>query len=307
MSRRGVRRSKVLPTKREAIDWGARVEAEIMAGSTGAASPQPLSEVLTRYAREVSPTKRGERWESLRLNNFAKSDLGRIRMRDLGPEDIARWRDARLAVVSPGTVRRELNLLSAVLTKAVKEWRLIASNPCEDVTKPTPPPARDRLVTDDEIERLVHVAGDDLGNATARAIHAFRLACVTGMRAGEIVGLRWAAVDLDSRVARLARTKNGTAREVPLSLAAVDLLRPLAGRDPIFGLHSRQLDALFRKVREKAAIEGLTFHDSRHRAITDLSQKLDVLALAKMVGHRNIRQLLTYYDASASDLARRLD
>lgn len=200
-----------------------------------------------------------------------------------------------------------MTLLTAVLSVAVREWRLIAVNPCTDVRKPAAPPARDRLVTDDEIERLLQVAGADLTTATARAIHAFRLACLTGMRAGEILGLRWDAVDLDKRVARLARTKNGGARVVPLSLAAVDLLRPLAGQDPIFGLDSSQLDSLFRKVRAKAAIEGVTFHDSRHRAITDLSKKLDVLALAKMVGHRNLNQLLTYYDAAASDIARRLD
>ena len=90
-------------------------------------------------------------------------------------------------------------------------------------------------------------------------------------------------------------------------ISAVRLLEALPELNPVFGLSSRQLDALFRKSRDKAQVIGLTFHDSRHAAITRLSKKLDVLALAKMVGHTDIRMLMVYYDESAEELARRLD
>lgn len=53
-------------------------------------------------------------------------------------------------------------------------------------------------------------------------------------------------------------------------------------------------------------VDGLTFHDLRHSAITRLAKKLDVLALAKMVGHRDLRQLMIYYNPSAEELAGRL-
>jgi integrase len=51
----------------------------------------------------------------------------------------------------------------------------------------------------------------------------------------------------------------------------------------------------------------MTFHDSRHEAITRLASKLNVLELARMVGHTNINQLRTYYNATAEDIASRLD
>ena len=127
------------------------------------------------------------------------------------------------------------------------------------------------------------------------------------MRAGEIIGLTAEDVDLDRRVARLPLTKNGSAREVPLSTEAVRLLRALPEDDPMFGLTSRQLDALWRKLRDRAAVENLHFHDARHEAITRLSRKIDVLALARMVGHRDIKMLLRYYDETAEDLAKRLE
>jgi integrase len=56
----------------------------------------------------------------------------------------------------------------------------------------------------------------------------------------------------------------------------------------------------------RSLVEGLTFHDFRHEAITRLARKLDVLDLARMVGHRDLRQLAIYYNATAEEMAGRL-
>jgi integrase len=157
------------------------------------------------------------------------------------------------------------------------------------------------------MDRIGFCAGADLKNATARAFHAFLFSCETAMRAGEVIGLTWDRIDLERRVAHLAHTKNGRPRDVPLSLEAVRLLEALPDLDPVFGLSSRQLDILFRKSRDKAGVADLTYHDSRHYAITRLSRKLDVLDLARMVGHTDLRMLMTYYNESAESIARRLD
>ena len=127
------------------------------------------------------------------------------------------------------------------------------------------------------------------------------------MRAGEICRLVSEDIDIERRVARLTHTKNGLPRDVPLSSEAIRLIQVLPVGDPIFGLSTAQLDALWRKVRDRAEIVDLTFHDSRHAAITRLAKKLDVLALARMVGHKDLRQLQTYYNETAEELARRLD
>ncbi len=305
VSRRGVRRSRVFPTRQAAKDWAARQEYEILHHDEVAAKTT-LDEVLERYAREVSPRKRGHRWEAIRLEKFRRDPIARLQMRELRPEYFAQWRDARLREVSPGTVIREMQLFSTVLNTARLEWGLISSNPLSDVRRPSPPPPRDRLPTEDEIERMRHVAGEDLRHATARAFHAFLFALETAMRAGEIVGLTWDRIDLEKRVAHLARTKNGRPRDVPLSSEAVRLLEALPRMEPVFGLSSQQLDVLFRKVRDRAGVTDLTFHDSRHAAITRLAKKLDVLALARMVGHRDLRMLQVYHNESAEEIAKRL-
>jgi integrase len=306
VARKGIRKSKLFDSKQAAKDWAARQEYLIL-NAKPKGETTTFSDALLRYAKEVSPTKRGHRWEILRLERVRKDAIAAKSMRDLTPADFARWRDARLLEVAPGTVNREMTLLSGVLTVARKEWGLIDVNPISDVRKPTKPPPRDRLATEAEMDALAISAGDDLTNATARAFHAFLFAIETAMRAGEIVGLTWDRVNLDARYCSLPMTKNGTARDVPLSSEAVRLLEALPEADPVFDLTSRQLDVLWRKLRGRAGVVDLTFHDSRHIAITRLARKLDVLDLARMVGHRNISQLMAYYNATAPEIAKRLD
>lgn len=75
---------------------------------------------------------------------------------------------------------------------------------------------------------------------------------------------------------------------------------------PLFGLTDRSRDVLFRKGRDRSLIKGLTFHDTRHEAITRLARKIEPLALARMTGHTNLQELMTYYNESAADIAARL-
>ena len=102
------------------------------------------------------------------------------------------------------------------------------------------------------------------------------------------------------------KSKNGTGRRVPLSALARRVLTDVGVGDRGVGTTVRQKDALFRKIVKKAGIEGLTFHDSRHTAITRLAKKLTVLELARMVGHKDLNMLLVYYNESAEEIARKL-
>ena len=301
-----IRRSKVFSTKQEAKDWAAREEYKIK-NEARVVADMPLSEVLMRYEREVSPSRRGHRWESMRLVKIAK-EIGHHRLGDLDATKIAAWRDARLRQVSPASVRREMGLVSAVLRVARQEWGLLNHDPTEGVRMPQKPVPRDRLPTREEMERLAHVAGTDLTKTKARVWHAFRFACETAMRAGEIAGLTWDNIDVSARVAHLPITKNGYSRDVPMSKAAMALLEELPKMDPVFGLTTQQIDANFRGMKARAQVEGLRFHDSRAQALTMLSRKVDVLTLAKISGHRDLRILQNvYYRETAASIAARLD
>lgn len=137
---------------------------------------------------------------------------------------------------------------------------------------------------------------------------AFLMALVTGMRAGEICGLKWS--DMQPSSARLAMTKNGSARQVPLSSTAQRLVERMRGWDTdlVFGIKSQTLDALFRKARAKTGLAGFTFHDSRHTAATRIgkSGKLQLLEMCRMFGWKNTSQALVYFNMTAKELALKL-
>ncbi len=304
--RKGIRKSKVFRTKAEAARWGAR--QEYLLENENAPSGRVLfSEVLDRYGREVSQKKPGANWEIARIGLLTRDRIAKQKIGDITSTDMADWRDRRLMQVSPGSVQREINLLSHVFQIARKEWRMISKSPLTDVARPKSPPPRTRIPQRHEIEAMAFVAGRDLAQITARVYWAFLFACETAMRAGEIAGLSSDTVDYASRVAHLPKTKNGEARDVPLSSEAVRILQSMPDQDLLFNVTPEQISALFARLRKRANVHGLTFHDSRREGTTRLSKKLEVLDLARVTGHKDIRELMTYYKSSAADMARQLD
>lgn len=77
------------------------------------------------------------------------------------------------------------------------------------------------------------------------------------------------------------------------------------GRDPdrVFTVSSASADALFRKAKARALIEGLHFHDTRREATSRLAKKVDVLTLARITGHKDLRMLMIYYQTDMADVA----
>ncbi|GFM86129.1 integrase [Pseudomonas cichorii] len=317
VAKQGVRDSQTFDTKAAAVAWATAREVEIMAqcGKSRLTVSMTLSEALRRYKLDVSPTKAGQRWEELRLDRFDRElewvgDL----MERITSEQVAQWRDARLKVVKTATVRREMTLLSSVFEIARLEWKVCLANPVRDAKRPSNGPPRERRVAPGEISALINRLGHVEGQAPVTLMqelsYAFLIAIESAMRQGEILGMTAKWVNLRERFVRLPKTKNGSSRNVPLSKRACELLEPLyKGKGPndrLFRLESASADTMFRRVRDELGIDGLTFHDTRHEAITRLARKIDVLDLARMTGHKDLKSLMIYYNATASEVAERL-
>lgn len=295
------------PTKQEAVAWAAKVEGEWYANKRGNVPNRPLGDLLVRYGQDVSVKKAGARWERLRLDLIGRDPIGAVRLPELNSTHFAEWRDRRLKQVSPASVRREWTLLNHAMNIAVKEWRWLSANPLRDVTRPPQPQDRDRRISPAEIEQLLIAFGWDGEPTTVsqRVCAAFLFAIETGMRAGEIAALTWPLVF--EHHLHIPKSKNGRKRDVPIFPETRAILDKLPKGGPeVFNLKPAQIDALFRKARDRTPIQDLHFHDTRHEAITRLAtvRKLDILDLARMVGITNLKQLLTYYNRSAEDVAR---
>lgn len=290
--RKGIRKSATFPSKGAAQAWAGRLEAEIIGGSRGDVPDLPFSDLLDRYERDVSSLKKGYRWESVRIGLFKRDRLAKVKLRRLDASDVAAWRDRRLKAVSGASVRREWNLLSHACNVALKEWRWLKFNPFKDVKRPKGALHRTRMASDEERTALANIGTTP---ARRRVLDAFLFAEECAMRAGEIC-----KAQVSGTVATLRDTKNGTARLVPLSQRAIELY------GDGFALSPSGIDAIWRQMTKEAGIVDLHFHDSRRTAITRLSKKLDIYELARTVGHKNLNELLTYYETSAEDLAKKL-
>jgi integrase len=311
--RHGKRESATFRTKAEAAAWAQQREAEL----TGARLPdKTLDDALARYAAEKAPSLAGSRWAAGKLRNLRAYPLAKKPLTAIAGPDIAEWRDARLSgprlrgvgSVAPSTVNRELNLLRSVLEAARLDWGWLRVNPMADVKRPKNPPSRRRRISEDEIAAVcagLGYAGGEPVTLSQRVAVAFLFSLETAMRGGEVVRIR--PRDLRPLSVHLPKTKNGDARDVPLSRRARELLALLPDGDPVFGLTDSQRESLFRKGCKRAGVVGLHYHDSRAEAIWRLSKKLDVLELARVIGHRQISSLMHYYDATADELAAKLD
>jgi len=304
----GQRKSKTFDTKRLAQAW----VAEMVTKDTGVALlNSTLADLSARYEREVSEAKKGARWEMIRLEMYEREypKLFARKLSSIQREDIEQLIDDRLKQVKPSTVNRDLNLIANLFTQA-RRWRMMTHNPMADIKRPKDPPPRDRRISQDEIDRLLvaldHVDGAQPRTQRQKVATAFLIALETAMRQGEICKVTWDDVHLDERYVFLPHTitKTGVQRNVPLSKEAVRLIGTLPKeKEEMLGVSAGVVSTMFRRAVADSAIDNLTFHDSRHEATTRLAQKLPVLDLARVTGHRDIKQLMTYYNKDARELA----
>jgi integrase len=304
-----VRDSATFDTKTQARAWADQREQEIRTGVSASDEARTVGDIFIKYARDISSKKRGRKWEEVRLLKLGRDPLALVALSTLSKYDFIDWRDRQ--TISAGSIRREMNLINHALEIARTEWGWLTANPLKEVTRPKEPRARTRRPTQDEIDRIVHALGWWQGcritDISQRVAVAYLFAIETAMRAGEIVGLTPADIDMKKRTAHLPITKNGLSRDVPLSKEAVTLLKQLQPwGDTVFQLNGKSLDVLFRRARDACGITDLRFHDSRREATSRLTKKLHALELAQMTGHTNLSELLTYYKESAAELAKKL-
>ncbi|MGQ0621073.1 MAG: integrase [Panacagrimonas sp.] len=298
-------------TKALADKWARDVERDIdrnLFVDRTEADKNTLKDLIERYMREVTPTKRSRTTEASFLAALMRRPIAEIRMSALSSAHISAYRDARLRDVAAGTVNKELNHIGHVIETGRREWNVqLPENPVRLVRRPKNPRARDRRFVDDEEARLFE-ACEDARNTHLRPV--IRLALETGMRRGEILSLLWKHVDLNKRVAYLPETKNGESRGVPPSSAAVETLRrlPRAIKGQVFhGLTAEAIKKAFTRAIKRAEIENFHFHDLRHEATSRLFEKgLNPMEVASITGHKTLQMLRRYTHLRAEDLARKL-
>jgi integrase len=185
----------------------------------------------------------------------------------------------------------------------------VPSNPARLVRLRTELNARMRFLSRAEYAELLGIIQRD----NPQQAPAFILSVYTGMRWGEQFSLEWSQVDLERKIIRLTKTKNGSARNVPLNAVALDALKQQkeavsheAG-DPVFPRPGTRSDCRwwFEPALREAKISEYTWHNNRHTFCSWLAMAgVSTREIQVLAGHKTITMAARYAhlspDATAS-------
>lgn len=331
----GKRHSVCGRTRAAALQELGRTIAASRAAIDGAATT--LAGLLDRWLDEVvAPALRPR---TVRLyGDIARLHLipalGSLPLAELRPEHVRRLHAALLALgLAPKTVRIAHGVLHGALQQAMA-WQLVSGNVAALARPPRVPRKEIAVLDAGQVRRLLDAAEG------GRWATLLTLALATGMRQGELLGLRWEDIDLDAGLVRvqrqlgrdgmLAEPKTASGRRViALPSSAVAMLRshrrereerpPAPGHyEPVFCTSTgkplcwRNVSRVFKAQLRQAALPAVPFHALRHTAVALLiRQGVHPKVIQERLGHGSAATTLDYYGhllpGLGRDAAARLD
>ena len=199
--------------------------------------------------------------------------------------------------LKPPTIRRYLATLSSLFSFAGRSGWLV-QNPVAQFDKRSLPesPPRTRFLSREEYRRLIAAAEPHLKPIVEMAVQ-------TGLRSGELLGLRWDQLDLDRREIQLVVTKSNQPRVVPLSDRAVAIFvaspriaeSPFVFTNPSTGHRYKTVKRAFQTACRRSGIEDFRFHDLRHTfASWAVQNGADLYRVSRILGHSTLQMTTRY-------------
>ncbi len=287
----------------DAKKWAQHTEAAIREGrhfKTAEAKKHTFDDLVKRYCLEVLPNynEHEQKDRKSKLKWWSKG-IGHYLLADISASVISE-RKSQLDR-APATVDKYLKNLSHLFNMAVNEWEWLEENPVKKVKSPKLPRGRVRFLSDDERVSLLQACKESSNPLLHLCV---TLALSTGMRQGELMGLKWADVNLKEHFIILHETKNGERRRVPLAGYALELLKahskvrrldtPLLfpGKNPDKPIELRKP---FDNALKQAGIVDFRWHDLRHCTASYLAMNGASLAeIAEVLGHKTLQMVKRY-------------
>lgn len=291
--------TKTFILKRDAEAWARQTEAclergDIPAEIRSSSERRTLAEIVIRYRDTISIRKKGHDVERIVLNAFLRDPIAALWADALTQGDFAEYRDRRLLTVCSNTLRREFSTLHHMLEVARSEWSLsLRANPLHKLRVGRSSPHRERRLQSGEECRLMASADQ----CRSKMIRPFiSMALETGMRRGELLKLLWSDVDIEARSVLVRDAKNGSSRHIPLTKRATMVLASLPRDNAlVFPMRANAFRLTWERLRKRADLEDLHFHDLRHEAVSRLFELgLTAPEVALVSGHRDARMLFRY-------------
>ena len=282
--------------KADAERWAIEQEALMQTGQFGRVQTKDLnvSDLMRSYLEKVTPTKRGAAQEFRRISRLMKErDLMFTPLLSAKPHIFASFRDRRLKD-GVRACQYDLVLLRHAWNMARVEWGWpLGDNPLSLIRMPKNNPPRERRLRAGEYEALRDAAH---GSRAWYLWPIVDIAIETAMRRGEILNLEWQHIDWKKQLAFLTMTKNGRSRWVPLSEVALKHIdQAPRTADRVFPITDIAFRQAWDRLRNRAGVNGLTFHDLRHEAISrKFESGINIPQVMAISGHQSAGQLFRY-------------
>jgi integrase len=273
-------------------------EADLVrSGSAQMGQPDRTFAELGELWVDVKHRKRSIVDDRSRLRLHLLPAFGPLKLAEINPTRIARFERDLSRRLSVGTVQRVLALLKSMLRLAVEHgW--IGTAPTVRLPK-SEEVAYLWLRSDAEIARMLEAARR---RGYPGLVEFYATAVYTGMRAGELCGLRWQDVDFERRLITVQRsfattTKTAQIRRVPILDPLLPLLREwrtqndreLVFPNEVGEMHARGARVMkqtYREVISDAGLPAIRFHDLRHTFASHwVLNGGDLFRLQKILGH----------------------
>ncbi len=273
-----------------------------------------FDELMLNYLKATQGEKRSPERDLNSTKRLKPFFTGR-ELATLKRSDVRAYIDKRKADgVQPGTINREIGLLSAAINYARREWDWDIPNNVEG-TRLREPEGRVRSIEPVDVQRLI-----DCASQLKRAPHLpdfIRLAHYTGCRRDEMLRLEWSRVDLKNNLIHLAgvNTKNGKRRSVPLNQEARQALLNRARfrsehcpKSPwVFcakdGERIASVKRSFTTACKMAGIENYRIHDQRHTCASWLVSSGQPLTVVRdLLGHSSVKMTERYAHLSPDNV-----
>lgn len=284
------------------------------------------NEILTEsiYGKALTVTFKHGTLDYLEHGNAAKRFLGRLvdhfgatLLRSIDQHAIDLAAAKLYPKAGPATRNRQVYTpVSAILQHAARKgWC-----PVPVIARPKQPACKIRWITPDEADRLLDACAPHL-----RPLVVFLL--YTGARAGEAVWLDWRNVNLEKRQATFQKTKNGSARSVPLHARVIEELTKLQHRKDAVFLTDKgfpykrpraedrsdvsggtRISTSFQGACRRAGIADFTPHGCRHTWATwHYQANRDFTALQKLGGWETASMVFRYAHTNVEEHANSID
>ncbi|MDZ4098322.1 MAG: site-specific integrase, partial [Methylophilaceae bacterium] len=276
---------------------------------TTEAKKHTLADLVDRYIKDVLPTKPKQAVRQKQQLEWWRDKIGVYLLSDITAAMIVQYRDElasgetyRGTQRSPATVVRYMAALSHAFSVAINDWQWLEDSPMRKVKKPKESRGRVRFLDDDERNKLLTACQQ---SSNKQLYMCVILALSTGMRQGELMGLKWQDVSLKDGFLILHETKNGDRRRVPLAGHGLALLREHAkvrrlDTTLLFPgtIHTDKpidLRKPFETALKAAEITDFHWHDLRHCTASYLAMNGASLAeIAEILGHKTLQMVKRY-------------